>query len=302
MIAFLALLALGRSVVLAEPASGTAPWRQVWGDEFNGPAGRPPNPKFWTAEVGGHGWGNHELEFYTARPENAHLDGSGHLVIEVRREPWEGMAYTSARLITRTKVAHRYGRFAARIKLPTGRGIWPAFWMMGDDVEKVGWPRCGEIDVMEFLGHESGTVYGTLHGPARESTTADTDGVPDYDNGGGAGGSFTLDGGRRFPETFHEFAVEWEPDSVRWLVDGKVYQTHSPKNVAPGKWVFDHPFFILLNVAVGGDWPGPPDGTTVFPQRMLVDWVRVEDTTGAHGPPVRKAERAECDAVPGPAR
>jgi len=263
------------AVVCAAPASAGTPGL-VWSDEFDGPAGAPPDTRYWTAEVGGHGWGNDELEFYTARRENSRLDGKGHLVIEARREKYENRDFTSARLVTKDKVAHAYGRFEARINLPQGQGIWPAFWIMGDNIEKAGWPACGEVDVMEFLGHEPGTVYGTLHGPIRTSTTTGEDSVSDYGNEeGGVGVAFRLPEGKRFPGSFRVFAIEWEPAEIRWLVDGQVYSKHTPKDLGRGTWVFDRPFFILLNVAVGGSWPGAPDRTTVFPQRMIVDWVRV---------------------------
>ncbi len=166
---------------------------------------------------------------------------------------------TSARLTTLGRFAQRYGRFEARIWIPGGAGMWPAFWMMGDDVDTVGWPDCGEIDVMEIVERWPGTVEGTIHGPR----------FP----GSGIGGTKALPGGARFADGFHTFAIEWSPGSITWLLDGTPYLTTS-KSQAP-TWTYDHPFFLLLNLAVGGQMPGPPTASTVFPSRMLVDYVRV---------------------------
>jgi beta-glucanase (GH16 family) len=222
----------------------------------------------WTFDVGGGGWGNRELEYHTDRPSNAFLSGTGELVIEARRESYAGpdgvhRDYTSARLKTEGLFAQTYGRFEARIKVPYGQGIWPAFWMLGNDVGVVGWPACGEIDIMENIGREPSAVHGTLHGPG-------------YSGAEGIGSTYTLTGGRRFGDDFHVFAVEWERGALAFFVDGTPYATRTAADLPPGaRWAFDHPFFIILNVAVGGSWPGNPDGTTVFPQRMLVDYVRV---------------------------
>jgi beta-glucanase (GH16 family) len=249
-------------------APGPGGWRLTWSDEFTGAAGTRPDPSKWTYDLGGEPqWGNQEWEYYTDRPENASLDGQGSLAITARRETLPGMAncrygscdITSARLTTLGRFAQRYGRFEARIKIPGGAGMWPAFWMMGNDVDTASWPDCGEIDVMEIVERWSGTVEGTIHGPQ----------FPDS----GIGGSATLPGGARFADAFHTFAVEWSPDSVTWLLDGTPYATKS-KSQSP-TWVFDHPFFMLLNLAVGGEMPGSPTASTVFPSRMLVDYVRV---------------------------
>ena len=170
--------------------------------------------------------------------------------------------YTSARLETQGLFAQAYGRFEARILLPRGRGIWPAFWMLGADIADVGWPGCGEIDVMEHLGSEPGRVYGTVHGPG-------------YSGAAGVSARHDLPGGAAFADDFHLFAVEWEPEAIRWYVDDHLYRTVTPADLPAGaRWVFDHPHFLLLNVAVGGRWPGSPDETTTFPQRMRVDFVR----------------------------
>lgn len=239
----------------------------VWSDEFNAPNDSPIDSSKWLLETGGNGWGNQELEYYTARPQNA-FQQDGNLVIKVLEEKYTGpdgvtRNYTSARLKAQGKFSQKYGRFEARIKIPYGQGIWPAFWMLGEDIEKKGWPKCGEIDIMENIGKEPSTVHGTIHGPG-------------YSGGKGIGGPFELPAGQRFADDFHVFAVEWEPKAIRFYVDDHLYTTRTPADLPQGaKWVYKHPFFILLNVAVGGGWPGNPDSSTLFPQTMLVDYVRV---------------------------
>jgi beta-glucanase (GH16 family) len=246
-------------------------WSLSWSDEFNGADGSRPDPAKWKSEIGGNGWGNHELEYYTDRPENARVE-HGNLVIEARREDYTGKdgvarQYTSARLTTREAFSQAYGRFVARIKLPRGQGMWPAFWMLGDDVEKVHWPDCGEIDIMENIGKEPASVHGSLHGPG-------------YSGKLGFTSTYKLPGGPVFSDNFHEFAIEWEPNVVRFYTDDYLYATFVPAQLPAGeKWVFDHPFFIILNLAVGGSWPGSPDATTQFPQQMLVDYVRAYKKT-----------------------
>jgi beta-glucanase (GH16 family) len=242
-------------------------WKLVWRDEFNAPNGSPVDSTKWITETGGGGWGNNELEYYTARPANASQQ-NGNLVITVQQEKYTGTDgvirnYTSARLKTQGKFSQAYGRFEARIKIPRGQGIWPAFWMLGDDVDKAGWPSCGEIDIMENVGKEPSLVHGTIHGPGYSG--AKSIGVPD-----------ALPGNQPFADDFHLFAVEWEPNEIRFYVDDQLYVTRTPAELPPGaKWVYDHPFFVLLNVAVGGDWPGNPDTSSTYPQTMLVDYVRV---------------------------
>jgi beta-glucanase (GH16 family) len=164
---------------------------------------------------------------------------------------------------TSVKFEQAYGRFEARIKIPYGQGLWPAFWMLGNDIATVGWPSCGEIDIMENIGREPGLVHGTIHGPG-------------YSGNSAIGAPFSLSAGQRFADDFHVYAVEWEPNVIRFYVDTNLYATRVPGDLPPGaRWVYDHPFFVLLNVAVGGYWPGSPDASTVFPQAMLVDYVRV---------------------------
>jgi beta-glucanase (GH16 family) len=263
----------GSSGPLDRPASApTAPpggaYTLVWADEFEGPSGALVDATRWTSETGGGGWGNQELQTYTDRARNASLDGRGALAIQALRETVTGAdgitrGYTSARLKTQTKFEQAYGRFEARLKVPRGQGLWPAFWMLGADIGSVGLPRCGEIDIMENIGREPAVVHGTIHGPG-------------YSGADGIGGAFTFPGGAAVADDFHVFAVEWEPAAIRWSVDGTVFETRTPADLPAGqRWVFDHPFFLLLNVAVGGSWPGNPDATTTFPQLMLVDYVRV---------------------------
>jgi beta-glucanase (GH16 family) len=228
-------------------------------DEFDGPAGSAPNPAVWRHELGGGGWGNGELEVYTDSRRNSALDGDGNLVITAVREA-DG-SYTSARLTSQGTYSAQYGRIEARIRIPRGQGIWPAFWMLGADLPQVGWPACGEIDVMENIGREPGAVHGTVHGPG-------------YSGAEGISGTATLPSGA-FADDFHVYGVDWRPGSINWTVDGAVYQTVTPADLGGDRWVFDEPFFVVLNVAVGGDWPGPPDSSTRFPQQMTVDWLRV---------------------------
>jgi len=218
-------------------------------------------------ETGGWGWGNNELEYYTNRLQNAYLE-NGSLVIKAINETYTGpdgvtRNYTSARLKTQDKFAQAYGRFEARIKIPYGQGLWPAFWMLGSDIPQIGWPGCGEIDIMENIGKEPSTVHGTIHGPG-------------YSGSAGIGAAYTLPNGERFADAYHVYAIEWQPELIRWYVDGVLCKTGT-KNDLPGSssWVFNHPFFLLLNVAVGGYWPGNPDASAVFPQTMFVDYVRV---------------------------
>ena len=236
----------------------------VWQDEFDGPAGQLPDPEKWVFDVG-TGWGNAQLEFDTDRAKNVSLDGAGNLAITALVENFEGQEYTSGRIKTKGLFERTHGRFEARIKLPIGQGIWPAFWMLGADIDEVGWPACGEIDIMEYLGQEPRAIHGTIHGPGHFGDSAITR------KHVLAQGGFNLG--------FHVFAVEWSDNSIAWYVDGYNYHTATPDDLPRGAtWVYKHPFFILLNLAVGGRWPGSPDETTVFPQTMLVDYVRVYGT------------------------
>ncbi|MEZ4297315.1 MAG: glycoside hydrolase family 16 protein [Polyangiaceae bacterium] len=249
---------------------GGAPdgWVFAWSDEFDGPDGSAPDPVRWTVLEGGDGWGNEERQYYTQNPENVRIEG-GALVITARNEGTAGLncwygpcQYTSARLHTKGKLARQHGRVEARIHIPKGQGIWPAFWMLGSDIDQVGWPQCGEIDIMENVGKEPSTIYGSLHGPG-------------YSGGEAISSPYSLAAGQ-FADGPHDFAVEWEPAVIRFYADGQLYSTRTPADLPAGApWVFEHPFFLLLNVAVGGFWPGLPDATTTFPQTMRVEYVRV---------------------------
>ena len=224
-----------------------------------------PDPALWSYELGDGsdqgipGWGNNELQFYTDRPENVTVQ-NGLLVITAREESFQGAPYTSARLITKDKFEQAYGRFEARMRLPWGQGLWPAFWMLGADIDENPWPGAGEIDIMEYRGQEPTTVLGSVHGPG-------------YSAGESITKSYTLENDR-FDTGFHVFGIEWAPDYVNFYVDDVLYNQITPADV-PGEWVFNKPFYILINLAVGGSFVGSPNAETVFPQTMLVDYVRV---------------------------
>lgn len=232
-------------------------WELLWSDEFDAEANTPINDEFWTCEVGDE-WFNNELQAYTRELENVAHDGNGNLVITAMGNDADG--YTSGRCITQGKVEFTYGRVEARIQIPAGQGIWPAFWMLGANIGQVNWPASGEIDIMENVGYEPNIVHGTIHGPG-------------YSGGNGIGKSYESD--TAFSEDFHVYAIDWNPYVIRWYVDGELYNTISVNDLYGHRWVFNDDFFILLNVAVGGDWPGYPDETTEFPQSMLIDYVRV---------------------------
>ncbi|PSK86899.1 beta-glucanase (GH16 family) [Murinocardiopsis flavida] len=265
----------GPGTASAEPAANAAadPSAKalVWSDEFNADAGTAPDGSKWNIEVNGDGGGNNERQYYTDSRDNLAHDGAGNMVITARKDDsgahqchYGTCQYTSGRMNTAGKFTQEYGRFEARIKIPTGKGVWPAFWMLGDDFGDVGWPASGEIDIMENVGHEPATVHGTLHGPG-------------YSGGNGITGSYNHPQGWAFTDTFHDFAVEWSPEKITWFVDGVAYQSFTPADTGGNPWVYDHPFFLILNVAVGGAWPGDPDGSTSFPQEMKIDYVRVYD-------------------------
>jgi beta-glucanase (GH16 family) len=255
-----------------------ADWTLVWNDEFNDAVGTLPNADNWDHDTGGQGWGNNEWEYYTDSADNAAQDGAGSLLITAKANTDAGLqcaygpeagspqtcAYTSARLLTRDKFDFAYGRAEARLQIPYGQGIWPAFWMLGSDIESNPWPGSGEIDIMENIGKdgEQSNLYGTVHGPG-------------YSGGSGIG-SGPYDTGVTLHDGFHTYAIEWEPTQIRWYFDDVQYFQVSPSDVPAGReWVFNKPFFLIMNVAVGGNWPGFPDATTVFPQQMKVDYVRV---------------------------
>jgi beta-glucanase (GH16 family) len=296
-VAMAAAAAAGTIAVVNAGGAEAATGPLTWSDEFDGPAGTAPNQGKWKYDLGGSGWGNNEREYYTNSTSNAALDGQGHLVITARKENpagyncWYGSCqYTSARLLTADRFTQAYGRFEARIKIPRGQGIWPAFWMLGSDIGSVGWPNSGEIDIMENVGFEPSTVHGTIHGPG-------------YSGAGGIGAGYSLPGGAQFADDFHTFTVDWAPDSITWFVDGQQYSRKTPADLNGNRWVFDHPFFMILNLAVGGFWPGDPNASTSFPQQMVVDYVRVNAYStgggGTGGGSIIGAGSNRCIDIPG---
>jgi beta-glucanase (GH16 family) len=235
----------------------------VWSDEFNG---NSLNQNDWSYEIGDGcsinlcGWGNNELEYYTDRPENLYFQ-NGNMVIEARKESFSGRNYTSAKIVTRGKRTFKFGRMDIRAKLPKGKGIWPAIWMLPQNSVYGGWPKSGEIDIMEMLGHEPNKVYGTAHfGPGPGSTQF--------------GRNYTLPSGD-FSDNFHVFSINWDRNTIQWLVDGTVFSTFTNADANGATYPFNEDFYFILNLAVGGNWPGSPDATTAFPQQMLVDYIRV---------------------------
>lgn len=257
------VVALGLS--LTSVACGKNPtktnWEIAWQDEFSGPAGQLPNPANWVFDVGTD-WGNAQLEYDTARPDNVSLDGAGNLAITARRESYSGREYTSGRINTRGLFEQAGGRFEARMRMPSGQGMWPAFWLLGSNIATSPWPACGEIDIMEYRGQDPHRVLGSLHGPG-------------YSGGGAISKTYTVPGAG-MDASFHVYAVEWSSSKITWFVDDVAYATAAPGSLPGGTtWVFNRPFFIILNLAVGGNFVGPPDANTTFPQQLLVDYVRV---------------------------
>jgi len=260
---FLVLTLLVVFIPVPNTTSAAPNWQLVWSDEFNGSS---LNRGVWTPEIGTgyNGWGNNELQYYTDRPQNVQVTG-GNLVITAQRENYEGRNYTSARIKTQGLKSFKYGKIEARIKIPTGQGIWPAFWMLGESFRDVGWPYCGEIDIMEHVNNES-VVHGTVHW--------DANGYASY---GRASGNLDF-------SQFHTYSIEWDPSYIRWFVDGVQYNEIYIANGTGNTEEFQKPFFILLNLAVGGNWPGSPNGSTPFPAQMLVDYVRVYQDQGGSSP------------------
>ena len=231
----------------------------VWEEQFTGD---DLNEADWNYEIGtgSNGWGNNELQYY--QRENTILS-DGHLIIEAREEAVNGSNYTSSRLTTMNKKEFKYGRIDMRAALPEGQGIWPALWMLGADFQQVSWPSCGEIDIMELVGNLPNRVYGTAHYGV--SGTFNTS----------KGSSTTLSGGAKFSEEFHVFSIDWQEDSITWLMDDQPFFTLTPADIDGNVWRFNDEFFFIANLAVGGNWPGSPDASTVFPQRLIVDYIRV---------------------------
>ena len=230
----------------------------AWSDEFNDVA---INTNNWNYDIGGSGWGNHELEYYTNSTNNSYLS-NGKLVIEARQDTIGSNNYTSARMNTSGKQSFKYGRIDIRAKIPVSHGMWPALWMLGSNISTSPWPACGETDIMELIGSSPNRVVGSIH-------WAQADG-----SSGTVNNAYFLNSGD-FSQQFHVFSLIWRMNYVQIIVDGIPYMTATNSNITSGTWPFNAPFFFILNVAVGGDWPGPPDSTTIFPQRMYVDYVRV---------------------------
>ena len=240
----------------ATPIPPLEGWTLVWHDEFED---AQINRQNWTFDLGGNGWGNGEMQYYTDRPDNARVE-NGLLVIEARQEKYEGSYYTSARLKSQGLQEFQYGRLEARLKVPEGKGFWPAFWMLGSNFPQAGWPDCGEIDIREYVGKEPDLIMGTLHGP-------------------GYSGALGLSKWNRqtynIADDFHTYAIEWDKDQITWFYDGSAYHTVTREDVGDRVWAFDQPFFFIMNLAVGGTLGGMVSPQTVFPSQYLVDYVRV---------------------------
>jgi beta-glucanase (GH16 family) len=245
------------------PVADEQGWELVWQDEFDGDEINRSN---WTFDIGGWGWGNGEAQYYTDRPENARVE-NGLLVIEARQEKYEEKYYTSARLLTQDLQSFQYGRIEARIKVPAGVGFWPAFWMLGSDFERnpqdpfdSNWPDVGEIDIMEYVGREPDLIMGTIHGPGYSGSLGRSKwNRQDFD----------------IADDFHTYAIEWDYDGISWFFDGEKYFTLEREAIGDLEWVFDNEFFILLNLALGGQFAGPIGLDTEFPANLYVDYVRV---------------------------
>ena len=251
-------------------------WEMVWHDEFDGAAGTAPDHNIWQHEIGDGalndlvGWGNSESQYYTDSTDNAALDGAGNLAITMHKvntattdlSCWYGPCeYTSARLISADRMEYEYGRMEARVQVPTGGdGLWPAFWMLGNDIGEVGWPQSGEIDIMEYVSRIPTEIFGTIHGPGYS---------------GGAAYGNTYDFGVPVSQTAHIFTIEWSPNQIDWYVDGIHYHSAEPADVAPNEWVYNHAFYLIMNLAIGGNFGGTIDPDIPFPQTMAVDYVRV---------------------------
>lgn len=227
----------------------------AWADEFDG---NSIDGDCWTHERGAGGWGNQELQTYTDSPDNSYI-ADGNLILEAKKE---GDNYTSARMITKGKKSFTFGRVDIRAILPEGQGIWPALWMLGENISSVGWPNCGEIDIMELLGHEPSTTHGTGHWGPQGQGWSFFEGEP-----------YNLANGK-FSDEFHVFSIIWEADRIEYLVDDNKFFTLS-RSMVNGEYPFNNDFFFIFNIAVGGKWPGYPDATTQFPQQMIIDYIRV---------------------------
>jgi beta-glucanase (GH16 family) len=281
------LASLFATGMVVASARGAAQAAVVWNEDFNGASGQGVDGSKWNFDTGGGGFGNQELEYYNSGTSNVYQDGQGHLVIEARRESgghscWYGTCqWTSGRIQTAGKFTQLYGHIEARIQVPNGSGLWPALWMLGGG----NWPTDGEIDIMENVGRDPNTVYGTIHGPG-------------YSGGNAVGGTRNI--GQPLGNAYHVFAIDWSPNLIIWTIDGSEYFRATPASTRGNPWVYSHPFFIILNLAVGGNFPGSPDGSTPSVNRMLVDYVHV--STSTTNPPTGNAlrgnESGRCIDVP----
>jgi len=260
---FLCLILLSACEALSfspEPTPIVPPegWQLVWQDEFDGKNIDLTN---WTYDLGGGGWGNGEMQTYTDTTDNADVD-DGLLIISAQKEILEsgGSVFTSARMKTQGLQTFQYGRIEARIKVPEGKGLWPAFWMLGENFPVVGWPDCGEIDIMEYVGREPDLIMGTIHGPG-------------YSGAMGLGQWNRQD--YNIADDFHIYAIEWDTDQISWFYDGEKYSTYTREDIGNRPWAFDQPFFIILNLAIGGTLGGIVTPDTEFPAEYLIDYVRV---------------------------
>lgn len=249
--------------VLPQTSPASDAWVLEWADEFE----TELDTSIWTPQIGTgeeqglSGWGNNELQHYTDRPENVRVE-DGHLVITAIQEDYEGSAYTSARLISQNAKEIKYGRIEARIQVPAGQGFWPAFWLLGKNIDDVGWPQCGEIDVMEARGQQPAWIGGAIHGPGH--------------SGGNSLSQSYYDKEQSFDAAFHVVGIDWDQDLISWWVDGNVYHSVTRGSLqAHQEWVYDQPFFLLLNLAVGGNYVGSPTNDTPFPAEYKIDYIRV---------------------------
>lgn len=271
---FASCLALSLVLLATLPALAVPPpgYNLTWSDEFQQPLGTPPSKSHWSYDTGANGWGNNEMQNYVSDTQHAQIVadpaaiGGKALQILVTSDG-QGIkhgSFQSARLLTQGKFAFQYGYVEARVRMPYGQGLWPAFWLLGTNLGDpgVGWPNCGEIDIMESKGSKPGWNASSLHGPG-------------YSGGGCLTSAYTLPAGQQFKDKYHTFGLLWKRDFVQFFVDGVPFETRTPADI-PGKaWAYNHPFFLILNVAVGGSFSGSPDTTTVFPQKMLIDYIRV---------------------------
>ncbi len=273
-----------------DQAGGQSEWSLIWSDDFNGTTDSPVNNAYWTHDIGDGcsagicGWGNNEKEYYTNATRNIAQNGQGQLAITATVAPnglncyYGSCRYTSAKIKTQEKIEQLYGRVEARIKLPQGQGLWPAFWMLGNNIQITSWPKCGEIDIMEYRGSKTTSTSSALHGPGYSGNTP-------------IAHTFVLTGGT-FADDFHVFAVEWEPDAVRFYVDDNLHYSVTKSVIQQhGTWVFDHPFFVILNLAVGGQFDGDPSSDSIFPATMLVDYVHIYARSSVRLPIIRKGSQ-----------